>query len=97
MPGDGSVRRERYLEFETQGNGKFGWISQGVDIKTGNLVAIKELRISSHQSHLEAIAEVNMGYRFLVSTEFLENFSSFFKPECGDSTDILLLTNVQKL
>ncbi|KAF7508892.1 hypothetical protein GJ744_008601 [Endocarpon pusillum] len=45
MPGKGIFRRERYLEFETQGHGKFGWINRGVDIKTGNLVAIKELRI----------------------------------------------------
>ena len=68
MPGDGIVRMDRYLEFGTKGRGKSGWINQGVDTKTGNLVAIKELRVGSRHSRLEAMAEVDIGRRFLVST-----------------------------
>lgn len=67
MPGDSCVLRGRYLEFETQGSGAFGWITQGVDIKTGNPIAIKELRINSRRSRFEIMAEVEMGRRFLVS------------------------------
>lgn len=67
MPGDSCVFRGRYLEFETQGSGAFGWITQGVDTKTGDPIAIKELRIDSHRSRVEIMAEVKMGRRFLVS------------------------------
>ena len=67
MPKDGAVHMGRYLEFETQAYGAFGWINQGVDTKTGDLIAIKELRINSHQSRLEIMAEVKIGRRFLVS------------------------------
>ena len=66
MPGDSYVQRGTYLEFGTLGSGTFGWITQGVDIQTGDPVAIKELRISSRRSRLEAMDEVNMGRRFLV-------------------------------
>ncbi len=67
MPGDSYVLRGRYLEFETQGSGAFGWITQGVDTKTGNPIAIKELRIDGHRSRVETMAEVEMGKRLLVS------------------------------
>lgn len=83
LPGDRFVGRETYLELETTGHGKYGWINQGVDTKTGNLVAIKELRISSHHSRLEAIAEVDIGRRFLVSIKFLDVFLSMY--DCGDT------------
>ena len=66
MPGDSCVQRGTYLEFGTHGSGTFGWITQGVNIKTGDPVAIKELRISSRRSRLEATNEVNMGRRFNV-------------------------------
>ena len=74
MPGEGIVRRERYLEFETQVLGSFGWINRGVDIKTGNLVAIKELRIGNRHSRIGVIAEVDIGRRFLVGIEFIGSF-----------------------
>lgn len=67
LPGDSCVQKGNYIEFGTQGSGGFGWITQGVDIKAGNPVAIKELRVNNHRSHLAAMAEVNMGRRFSVS------------------------------
>ena len=67
MPGDSYVQRGRYLEFGTQGSGAFGWITQGVDTKTGEPIAIKELRIDKPGSRVEVMAEVSMGRRFLVS------------------------------
>ena len=67
MPGDSCVQRGTYIEFSTHGSGAFGWITQGVDTRTGDPVAIKELRISSRRSHVEAMEEVNMGRRFIVS------------------------------
>lgn len=67
LPGDSSVRRGRYLEFGTQGSGAFGWITQGVDIKTGDPIAVKELRIKSRRNRLEVMAEVKMGRQFYVS------------------------------
>lgn len=66
MPGDSYVLRGRYLEFETKGSGAFGWITQGVDTKTGNPVAIKELRLNSRSSRLEILAEIKIGRRLLV-------------------------------
>lgn len=68
MPGDSYVLRGKYLEFQTQGAGTFGWISQGVDTKTGDPIAIKELRINSRRSRLDIMTEVEMGKRFLVSS-----------------------------
>ncbi len=65
MPGDSYVLRGRYLELETRGSGAFGWITQGLDTKTGDLVAIKELRIES-RNNSEVLAEVSMGTRFTV-------------------------------
>lgn len=67
MPGDSCVPRGRYLEFGTHGSGAFGWINQGVDTKTGNPIAIKELRITNSRSRTEVMTEVNMGRRFIVS------------------------------
>ena len=67
LPGDSCVSRGRYLKFETQGRGAFGWVTQGVDIETGDPIAIKELRIDCRRSRLEVMAEVRMGSRFLVS------------------------------
>lgn len=65
MPGDSYVLRGQYLELETRGSGAFGWITQGLDTKTGNPVAIKELRIETRNKS-EVMAEVNMGTRFTV-------------------------------
>jgi len=65
MPGDSYVLRGQYLELETRGSGAFGWITQGLDTKTGDPVAIKELRIEARNKS-EVIAEVNMGTRFTV-------------------------------
>lgn len=65
MPGDSYVLRGQYLELETRGSGAFGWITHGLDTKTGNLVAIKELRIEA-KNKSEVMAEVNMGTRFNV-------------------------------
>jgi hypothetical protein len=66
LPGDSCVPRGRYLEFGTQGSGAFGWISQGVDTKTGDPVAVKELRVDSKRSRAGALDEVAFGKRFLV-------------------------------
>lgn len=65
MPGDSYVLRGRYLELETRGSGAFGWITRGLDTKTGDLVAIKELRIEA-RTKSEVLAEVSMGTRFTV-------------------------------
>lgn len=67
LPGDSCILRGRYLEFETQGFGSFGWVTHGVDIKNGDLIAIKELRINSRRSRDEAMKEVNLGRRVQVS------------------------------
>ena len=67
MPGDRFVQRGSFLEFGTRDSGTFGWITQGVDTRTGDPVAIKELRINSRKSHVEAMDEANMGRRFIVS------------------------------
>ena len=65
MPGDSYVLRGQYLELETRGSGAFGWITQGLDTKTGDLVAIKELRVEARNKS-EIMAEVKMGKRFTV-------------------------------
>ena len=72
LPGDSFVQRGRYLEFETQGYGAFGWVTDGVDAKTGDPIAIKELLISSYRNRIEAVAEVNIGKRFVVSFHWLQ-------------------------
>ena len=65
MPGDNYVLRGQYLELETRGSGTFGWITQGLDTKTGDLVAIKELRVEARKKS-EVMTEVSMGTRFTV-------------------------------
>lgn len=67
LPGDRYVQRGKYIEFETQGSGAFGWISQGADTETGHPVAIKELRITTRWQRAEAVAEVGIGRRLHVS------------------------------
>lgn len=67
LPGDSYVQRGKYIEFETQGSGSFGWITQGADIKTGDPAAIKELRITTRWQRAEAVAEVKIGRRLQVS------------------------------
>ena len=66
LPGDKCTQRGKYLEFGTKGSGAFGWITQGIDIETGNPVAIKELRITSRNVRVQTEAEVSMGRRFMV-------------------------------
>ena len=67
LPGDSCVQRGRYIEFETRGFGTFGWINQGVDTKTGDLIAIKEVRIKNRLERKEVGKEVDIGRRFHVS------------------------------
>ena len=67
MPGDNCILRGQYLELETRGSGAFGRITQGLDTRTGDLVAIKELRIEARNKS-EVMAEANMGTRFTVCT-----------------------------
>ena len=67
LPGDNCVQRGRYIEFETRGHGTFGWINRGVDTKTGDLIAIKELRIKNRLERKEVGEEVEIGRRFQVS------------------------------
>ena len=69
LPGDSFIPRGRYLELETQGSGAFGWITRGLDTKTGDLVAIKELRIDA-RNKAAVLAEVSIGIRFKVCTKF---------------------------
>ncbi len=63
LPTDPSTLRGDYLEFDICGVGAFGWITHGVHIKTGNAVAIKELRIQDRRTASTAMAEVEMGKR----------------------------------
>ncbi|ERF71973.1 hypothetical protein EPUS_07443 [Endocarpon pusillum Z07020] len=65
LPGDSCVLKGRYLEFETKGYGTFGWVSQGLDTRNGDPVAIKELRLKSRSNRDEALLEVKMGKDFL--------------------------------
>lgn len=65
MPGDKYISRGQYLELETQGSGTFGWITQGLDTKTGDPVAIKEVRVNK-SNKVEVIAEVKIGTYFTV-------------------------------
>ena len=67
LPGDSCVPRGRYLEFGTRGSGTFGWITQGLDTRTGDPIAIKEIRIDGSKSRSDATAEVEMGRQFIVS------------------------------
>ena len=67
LPGDSGVLRGRYLEFGTQGYGTFGWISEGLDTRNGDPVAIKELRIKNQASRDEVLDEVKMGKDLCVS------------------------------
>ena len=78
LAGDSCVQRGRYIEFETRGYGTFGWINQGVDTKTGNLIAIKEVRIKTRLERKEVGKEVDIGKRFHVSylISILISFSS---------------------
>ena len=66
LPGDHCVIRGNYVEFDTQGSGTFGWITRGIDITTGDPVAIKELRIRSKKDRLQVEAEASVGNQFLV-------------------------------
>lgn len=66
LPGDSSVLRGRYLEFDTRGSGTFGWITEGLDTKTGNPIAIKEIRIARPKDRSNVTAEVKMGTQFVV-------------------------------
>lgn len=50
IPGDDITIRGRYLHLRTQGRGTFGWISQGVDTRSGHLIAIKEVRLENRRS-----------------------------------------------
>lgn len=66
LPGDSGVLRGRFLEFETQGSGTFGWVSQGVDTFNGDPVAIKELRITDSRVRATVMEEVDFGRQFSV-------------------------------
>ena len=66
-PGGGGVQRGRYIELGTQGSGTFGWVSKGADTQTGDLIAIKELRIRDWGARQATMNEVKMGKRFIVS------------------------------
>lgn len=66
LPGDKCVQRGKYLEFGTKGSGAFGWVAQGVDITTGDPIAIKEIRITSEAVGAEIMHEVAMGGKFVV-------------------------------
>lgn len=66
VPGENITIRGRYLQLATRGHGTFGWISQGFDTHTGQLIAIKELRIEKKKDWGVIKAEIEMGRRFHV-------------------------------
>lgn len=66
LPGDDITVRGRYLQLATHGRGTFGWVSQGIDTRSGRLIAIKEVRIESQKSWPSVQQEVQMGRRFQV-------------------------------
>ena len=67
LPTDRYILRGDYLEFDTRAVGAFGWITHGVNSKTGDPVAIKELRILDRGTASTAMAEVEMGKRLKAS------------------------------
>lgn len=66
VPGENITVRGRYLQLATRGHGTFGWISQGFDTRTGQLIAIKELRIEKKKDWRVIKDEIEMGRRFQV-------------------------------
>ena len=76
LPGDDITVRGRYLQLMTRGRGTFGWISQGIDTRTGNLIAIKEIRLEHQRSWPEVKNEVDMGRRFQVSHPLTRQIST---------------------
>lgn len=67
-------RTGNYLFGPSKATGGFGWISQGVNAITGDLVAIKELRITSKKNQRHALEEVTVGRA--VKVDMFSSFSS---------------------
>ena len=70
IPGDSCIVRGKYLDLESQASGAFGWITQGVDTKTGDFVAIKELSVKHSGDEDEVRTEVEMGTQFRVRPQY---------------------------
>ena len=67
LPGDQILETNHFVQYETKGAGSFGWVNQGLDKTTGNVVAIKELQIMPGRSPWEIVkSEVKIGKRFQV-------------------------------
>ena len=64
LPGDNVIVRGRFLQFMTVGHGSFGWVTQGADTWSGNLIAIKECHITSKSQWPEIEKEVEYGRLF---------------------------------
>ena len=67
LPGDHWIPRGAYVELSRQGSGTFGWITQGVNVKTGDPVAIKEVRVNGRAARQQVLVEIEIGRSFVVS------------------------------
>lgn len=67
LPEDNYVWRENYIEFGIQIHGSFGWISQVVNITTGDPIVIKEFCIKYTWEHDKTLAKADMERYFVVS------------------------------
>ena len=68
IPGESLTVRGEYLQLATRGHGTFGWISQGFNTRTGQLIAIKEFCIKKKEDWITIQNEIEMGRRFQVES-----------------------------
>ena len=68
LPGSNAqIIGDKLLRFGTQGTGTFGWVDQGLDMKTGNVLAIKEMRLKTQREWSAINQERKIGMKFEVS------------------------------
>ncbi|KAI9656460.1 MAG: hypothetical protein M1821_004666 [Bathelium mastoideum] len=77
IPGGDITVRGRYLQLATRGHGTFGWVSQGFDTHTGQLIAIKELRIRKNEDWLDVQNEIKLGKRSQMEDGLLSFHDSY--------------------
>ena len=74
------------IKFEARlGHGTFGWVDQGLDIETGDLLAIKEVRITHERDWLTIKRELEIGMHFEVSLLTMKMLSDV--DTCKDRRD----------
>ena len=66
-PRCGFQKIHNILIFNTAASGGFGWVCNGVDVTTGDPVAIKELRVKSKHEIQPTIHELRAGRDFQIS------------------------------